>query len=418
MIRCIVGGKMTDIVVHNPDQYMSDFRLLLSQGNKRIGVLIGAGASASIVVGGFSLVPMIAQLTSEVVNELSDEHKKTVENIVKDLEPQANIEAILSKLRLLARALGDQQIFGVSGAGFEKIAAAICELIGKRVNVKLPDGENPYSHLVNWITGTARRYGVEIFTTNYDLLTEEALERAHAPYFDGFSGGVSPFFDAATVSNDDLPPRWTRIWKLHGSLGWALVGGQVTRTQSRTATHLIYPDHLKYDHTQKQPYAALFDRLKNFLRTPDSLLITVGFSFADAHIVSAFEESLAANPLAAVLALQFKNLAQEKMAVALGEKRPNLSVYAADGAVINGTSGLWKVGPAPNDMWLQIRRTFWGQRDGAGPEILKLGCFKELSRFVALAGNQSLRPAETTASSEPAPSKSNNPTPEPPTVAS
>ena len=29
--------------IHNPDRYMADLRQILSQGRKRIGVLIGAG---------------------------------------------------------------------------------------------------------------------------------------------------------------------------------------------------------------------------------------------------------------------------------------------------------------------------------------------------------------------------------------
>jgi SIR2-like domain len=397
---------MVDLVVHNPDQYMADFRLLLSQGNKRVAILLGAGAPAAIQVedGGKTrpLIPMIRDLTAEVIAQLSADEKKVVEEISKDLGESPNIEAILSQLRLLARAVGDQKLFGKSRRDFATLASNICKLIGARVNVHLPGGENPYAHLVSWISGIARRYGVEIFTPNYDLLMEEALERARAPYFDGFAGGVRPFFDAATVSNDDLPARWTRVWKLHGSLGWDLNGDQIIRTQSRTATHLIYPDHLKYDQTQKQPYASLFDRLKNFLRTPDSLLITTGFSFADAHITSALEESLAANALAAVMALQFRPLEHEAMAVAIAEKRPNLSVYAADGAVISGVRGSWKVGPAINDQWLQIRRTFWGIREEGGPEIFKLGCFRELARFLALSGNEATRPADLASAIEPA----------------
>jgi hypothetical protein len=164
--------------------------------------------------------------------------------------------------------------------------------------------------------------------------------------------------------------------------------GEVVRSQSRSATHLIYPDHLKYDHTQKQPYAALFDRLRAFLRTPDALLITCGFSFSDAHIVSAIEEALAAYPLAAIIALQYRNLADEPLAAAIAEKRPNLSIYAADSAIISGVRGPWQVGPPVNDQWLEIRRTFWGPRSSGSPNVFTLGCFKELSRFLAVSTSE------------------------------
>jgi hypothetical protein len=379
---------MSADAVHNPDQYISDLRLVLSQGKKRIALLVGAGAPAAIKADGKPLIPMIRQLTTDVLATLPVEQKKIVDDVAKSLGDDPTIEDILSKLRLLARALGSQSIFGASGKDFEKIANDICDHIGKVVNVRLPKEANPYSHLVSWISGTGRRYGIEIFTPNYDLLMEEALERAHVSYFDGFSGGVRPFFDAATVSNDELPSRWARLWKMHGSLGWAIEEGEVIRTQSRSATHLIYPDHLKYDHTQKQPYAALFDRLRAFLKTPDALLIVCGFSFADAHIVSAIEESLAAYPLAAIVALQYRTLTEESLACAIAEKRANLSVYAADGAVINGVRGPWKLSPAVNEQWQQIRRTFWGTRDGGTGSVFTLGCFNELTRFLAVSGNE------------------------------
>ncbi|MBW2663936.1 MAG: hypothetical protein JRD93_18645 [Deltaproteobacteria bacterium] len=37
-----------ETTVHNPDRYMGDLRQILAQGRKRIGLLIGAGAPASI----------------------------------------------------------------------------------------------------------------------------------------------------------------------------------------------------------------------------------------------------------------------------------------------------------------------------------------------------------------------------------
>src|SRR5690606_15538161 len=156
-----------------------------------------------------------------------------------------------------------------------------------------------------WIGGTSRTHSVEIFTTNYDLLFEEAFERAKKPYFDGFTGSDSPFFDPVSVASDDLPARWARVWKMHGSIGWAIENGSIVRGKGRTSTELVYPDHLKYDLTQKQPYTALFDRLKRFLLTPDAILIAVGFSFRDAHICDVLDESLAVNANSALVALQY-----------------------------------------------------------------------------------------------------------------
>jgi hypothetical protein len=265
----------------------------------------------------------------------------------------------------------------------------MCEVIGSFVGVSLPPERTAYQELVSWIGGTQRPHPIEIFTTNYDLLLEEAFEAAKAPYFDGFTGGHAPFFDPVTVSGDDLPSRWSRLWKLHGSLGWKLDNGVVVRTGGYDCSELIYPDHLKYDLTQKQPYSALFERLKDFLLSPDTLLLTTGFSFRDAHICAVLDEALAMNANAAVFAFQFQNLADEAAACALAYDRPNVSVYAPDAAVINGVAGAWRPGDPPKN-WAQIRASFWGQRGGAGAPQFLLGDFSNFCRFCALSHSADL----------------------------
>ena len=40
------------VSVHNPDQYMASLRPIIAQGRKRIGLLVGAGATARIFPSG------------------------------------------------------------------------------------------------------------------------------------------------------------------------------------------------------------------------------------------------------------------------------------------------------------------------------------------------------------------------------
>jgi len=282
----------------------------------------------------------------------------------------------------LAEAIGQSEIFGLNGPGYATLAEKICKAIGAQVASRLPAPPNPYTELVSWIGGTHRDSAIEIFTPNYDLLFEEAFERAKQPYFDGFSGAHRPFFDSASISEDRLPARWSRLWKLHGSLGWELVEKNIVRTGSREATSLIYPDHLKYDQVSRQPYSALFERLRRFVSTPDTLLICSGFSFGDAHICAVLDEALSANSHTAVLAFQFRRLEEEGLATKLATGRPNLSIYAHDGAVIHGIKGAWQVGLSPNDDWKTFRQTYWGSTP-EGPRFL-LGDFGKLCRFFAL----------------------------------
>lgn len=377
---------------HNPDRFMSDLRQILSQGRKRIGLLVGAGAPLAIRVdaegamseNGAPLIPGVDELTNRVLGGLAGQQAVAATALRQALGANANIESLLSRVRLLQQALDTTTVHGLDSGGYKSLGEAICSAIGGAVGAKLPLERNAFTELVSWVSGTIRSHAIEIFTTNYDLLFEEAFERSRAPYFDGFVGGFAPFFDPVTVAGDDLPPRWSRLWKLHGSLGWAIENGVVVRGRGRTASQLVYPDHLKYDLTQKQPYAALFERLKQFLLTPDTLLVTVGFSFRDAHICAVLEEAMAMNANTAILAFQYQTLQQEESATKLAFDRPNLSIYAADGAVINGVSGLWRPGDLPKN-WEQIRASFWDRRGADGPERFLLGDFAYFARFCALA---------------------------------
>ena len=379
--------------LHNPDRYMADLRQILSQGRKRIGILIGAGAPTAIRVdehnqitedGGRPLIPDVAGLTDAVVSALHEDDQGVIGVLKDEMDEPINIEDILTKIRRLSQAIGNSTVHGLSGNQYEELGQRICEQIGEKVKSHLPDAPNPFSELVSWISGTQREHSMEVFTPNYDLLLEEAFERARVAYFDGFTGSRSPFFDPASVSSDELPARWARLWKLHGSLGWKISENTVVRTGQREATELIYPDHLKYDQITRLPYSALFERLRRFLTTPDTLLMCSGFSFLDAHICAVLDEALSANAHTAILAFQYRTLEDENSAVKLARSRPNMSVYARDGAVISGVAGRWQPGQPPNEEWEEIRRTFWGRASPDGPTGFLLGDFAKLAQFLAL----------------------------------
>src|SRR5688572_16682264 len=72
-----IGGTLD--TVHNPDRFMADLRQILSQGRKRIGVLIGAGAPLSVRIdttgrldpNGQALIPNVDDLTNQAVAKLT-----------------------------------------------------------------------------------------------------------------------------------------------------------------------------------------------------------------------------------------------------------------------------------------------------------------------------------------------------------
>jgi hypothetical protein len=372
------------ITAHNPDQYMASLRTIIAQGRKKIGLLIGAGAPAGMpkADGTYPLIPAVAGLTEQVLTALNTEYGTQIAGLKAEL-PKDDIETILSRVRALAKVIGKSKVHDMDGAGFEKFGEDICTQIGAIVNARLPKPESAYADLISWITGASRDYPIEIFTTNYDLLFEEAFEDARAPYFDGFTGGREPFFDPVSIARNDLPARWTRLWKIHGSLGWcAGEKGEVIRSGQSSVTHLVFPEHLKYDQTQKAPYTALLDRLKAFLSTDDTLLISIGFSYADAHVAARIDEGLAGNASASVFAFMFKPLDEEAAACDLASKRPNFSVYARDKAMMNGTRGAWVVPTdLPSKDWGPIRSTYWGAPKSGDPNQFLLGAVEPFCKF-------------------------------------
>jgi hypothetical protein len=375
-----------DTTVHNPDQYMFDFRQIITNGRKKVGLLVGAGAPVSINVGDKKnhkpLIPNIEGLTTIVRDSLEGKENTAYKSLEQQVQ-SPNIELVLSRVRSLAEVIGSTEVCGLDAEGYKNLSKSICSSIKSIVDVDLPNEENPYSDLISWINGITRKEPVEIFTTNYDLLFEEAMERAKTPYFDGFVGAKSAFFDPSSISNNDLPINWIRLWKLHGSIGWGEnKDGDVVRDFSSDSETMVYPSHIKYDQTQAAPFTSLFDRLKNFMLEPDSLLIASGFSFADSHIASKLMECMAANPSSAIIAMQYKTLEEEQSAVSIALKRPNMSVYCSDGAVINGVKALWKLGEEPVKNWKKIRQEYWADNE------FNLGDFKRFTHFLAKSGGE------------------------------
>lgn len=127
--------------VHNPDQYMFDFKHIISHGRKKIGMLIGAGAPVSVNVGTADsyapLIPNVAGLTVLVRAGLESEFKCAFEEVEKQIQ-NSNIELTLSRIRALAEVIGESKICGLDAVGFQSLSQKTCSLIYEMVNKPLP----------------------------------------------------------------------------------------------------------------------------------------------------------------------------------------------------------------------------------------------------------------------------------------
>jgi hypothetical protein len=334
-------------LTHDLAQITGYLRSALEQDKKPVGFLIGAGAPMSLKPGGVPLIPGLEDLTKEVREQLEDTDARAFEKLLTQLpgNESNNLESILNYVRALAALPGSEDVRGIPMATFASLDHAICKIVRAQVDKDLPDEENAYLALALWIGAVRRISPTQLFTTNYDLLLEQALERQRITYFDGFMGSRKPAFELQAIEEDLLPSRWSLLWKLHGSINWTQdEKGNVSRqapNAENDSSALIYPSNLKYDQSRRLPYLAMMDRLKTFLGKPGAVLIGVGFSFRDQHINEVIEQSLRANPTASVQALLHGDLGGYDDAVALTRRLTNLVLIARDAAVVGSVQATW-----------------------------------------------------------------------------
>jgi len=352
---------------HDPVRQLKYLRQTLSHNKKPLGFFISAGCPLAVKIPAdkWPLIPDIAGLTKFVGDELGSKPKAKketydilIEELVKTGKTDPNIEDILSFVRGLKQiSKGATNVRGLSEDDLTKLEKNICKKIVDKTNVALPNRETPYHQLAQWIHLIDRGDSpIECFTTNYDLLMEQAFEEIGVAYFDGFVGSRQPFFDLRAIEDSLIPKHWTRLWKVHGSINWFLnSNNEVYRSTDVKVSdsYVIHPSHLKYDESRKMPYLALIDRLNSFLRQPSAVLITSGYSFSDTHLNDTIVNALKANPTAMVIALLYDTYTYEdksktkknryEKAFSYAKRRFNLSVWTFDEAVIGGQQGKWKV---------------------------------------------------------------------------
>jgi hypothetical protein len=349
------GPPPMSTAVHSPYRRAIDLLQRLAPDKMRIAFFIGAGCSQAVRVpdagGTKPLIPAIGGLTNQVKEALDKDIDlqrvaQTAWARVIGLGIAApTIEDVLGHIRTLkslCRTGGS--VDGFTYDQLIKLDLVICEQVRQIVNQPLPTSDTPYHVLASWIQAIPRSNPVEIFTTNYDLLLEQAFEEQRLPYFDGFVGSDSAFLDLESMAEDDLPARWARLWKIHGSINWWMTATNKIR-RSRDIVKgdqlLIYPSHLKYDESRQMPYYAMLDRLRVFLRSGQCLLLSCGYSFADEHINAYIRQGLSGNPDAACLGMVFNDRAEVPKAVVLAKRHANFTLLAADGAVVGTVERNW-----------------------------------------------------------------------------
>ena len=146
---------------------------------------------------------------------------------------------------------------------------------------------------------------LQLYTTNYDTLFEQAARRMNYVVIDGFSLSYPRVFNGTNFDFDIVFREHTRIkqeesfvpnvfqlFKLHGSIDWEKnTKGQILQKEKSDNPCIIYPASEKYESSYDQPYFEMMSHFQQTLRKENTLLIVVGFGFKDKHIQNVIKEA-------------------------------------------------------------------------------------------------------------------------------
>jgi len=361
---------------------------------KRMIFLLGAGASKAIGL------PDIETLTISMKKNLSKNMLgiySILEKTLSSIKKNNNIEGILNHTRLIRELTNDSKELsfnGISGQDAKLLDLEICKNIYSNISeAETKMDLTPMIRFVSWINWLSKDYIKEIFTTNYDLVIEKALEHLSIPYFDGFVGANEPFFVAESVETEketeNLLTHWIRLWKLHGSLSWFWKENKnktfrIVRKSiesGSTKEIVIYPSKDKYESSRKLPFTSYFDRLRKSLISEEGLLVINGYSFIDEHINEIIFKSANRNNRLSIIGFFYDDAIVDRF-VENEMLIKNLCAIGPTKAIINGNYGVWDDSKISDKEAIKF---FWDDEN----KKIKLGDFRELVTFLLkISGKQ------------------------------
>jgi hypothetical protein len=309
---------------------------------KQVGILIGAGVSKACGL------PNVEDLTKEVRKILLNAKFEELLSI------NDNVETILSKVQQLKSLIFDDKKFNnLSIEDVQTIEKNIKKAIFEKLSIEV--SFDKLCHLVVWLNFINREYEKEIFSLNYDLLLEKALEKVSLPYFSGFIGNVKPFFIPDSV--DDFKGKyvkqsWTKLWKLHGSLNFKKSADEKIFIENNINEEyenlLVYPSMDKYLSSRKAPFISYLDRFRKYLLENEKVLFVLGYSFGDEHVNEIIINGLNNNTRLSVFVFCYSELTFNKCVETLG-LYPNVSIYTEKKKYINKTESEFTYGKNVGD---------------------------------------------------------------------
>jgi hypothetical protein len=312
-------------VRNNVDTFIGRY----SNGFDNIVLLLGAGASiTSYNKGGVTVEELkkFVEKDLENNNELFDIH--CLQNKMSMGENTLGLEDLISKMHKFRDFCHSKD-----KKKFNNTLNDIYRIIIKKTNYDFKSEYFNHGKLINYINNNLvkKDHKLNIVTTNYDTLIEDAADSLNYTIFDGFSFSRKPKFDDSMFdwnfsrrvtgfNTNELiyKSNVINLLKIHGSLTWKKDNNNIYRVSKKeNVTNLsksdetnmnnynlplmIFPSSDKYAQSYQEPFFSLFTKFQSLMRQENTLIISNGFSFADDHIFEMIETAIKNNPQLSLL---------------------------------------------------------------------------------------------------------------------
>lgn len=289
--------KQYDAETEAINQTRSFYKDLLTPHVENLVVLSGAGTSVKIGTKG-KVGKTMPELWQAIESQPGINLKEFCDSI--SFKEKGDLEKLLSKASR-AKEFSEEPI--------EAKIKEIEHLIQDACDLTLPDN-SPHEIFLNHVTQRTTKYPrVKLFTLNYDTLFEQAAEVAGFTVIDGFSFTSRRVFrgnlfdldlvirEHSRIKNEEnFAHKVFHLYKLHGSINWTRDGNRIVQASNTSQPLLIYPRDTKYEHAFEQPFFEMMSRFQQTLRKENVLLLSIGFSLTDKHILTSIKEAVSQNP--------------------------------------------------------------------------------------------------------------------------
>lgn len=299
-------SKLEEITRNKKIELYKEF---LSRHFENTVVLTGAGSSYGIGksdIKGQTMKSLWRKIVDELTEDKIKEIADTINYSFNDIT-DVNLEDFLSKASMY------QILYDINpDKDFYKTLNSIKKVIVENCSIIITD-DAPHKEFLKRITARKLKYNrLKVFTTNYDMLFEQAAISYGFVVIDGFSFTFPRYFNGNNFDYDIVIRKNSRIsarenyankvfhlYKLHGSLDWfqEMETNRIIKVNSENNEHpvMIFPSSIKYETSYEQPFFEMMSRFQAELRQDNTLLLVVGYSFGDKHINSMIYEALNLN---------------------------------------------------------------------------------------------------------------------------